>query len=696
MIRQRIVTFLTVLSFGLYYIAPGSMVTVRAEQNISEKQYIVGMESADQREALEEEREEQTGTEEINANGEDNLKENNMVPLALTEEEAEELAEDPGVAFVEEDVCVRASTGKAERGTEGAGWHKKEVRKIKKNRASEEWNIRMIHGDQRKQEKKKEKRKSKEKRKIRIAVLDSGVDHVNDIHLAETISLVPGEEEMNPLFMDGTGHGNSVAGLIAAEENGEGITGVAPDAEIYSYRVLDDDNCAPVSRVVEAIYMAVDRKVDIINMSFGVDTYSEALAQAVKDASDAGILVIAAAGNTGEKGVQYPAALDDVMAVGSVDKNGDVADSSSVGEEVEIVAPGELVRSTGVLGEETVSSGTSLAAPQVAGVAALIWEKDPDMPADFVRALLNESANGYGDQEQYGNGLVDARYALEHYEEFKKNYKKNKETKLEENKEKVLSFEDTGCVEGSWKTDDHGSLISSRRINMQLGARFNDTQENIFVDHFSVVEADRIYTFRGMIENPWWHGYFKTNYVAAYVYITKLANQMQYGGTIIAPKGLSAKAKKGIDSDMAELKRYWREVLALGTVSEKAKRDFVWGMATHTLADTFAHSAYVWNKTDRKWIHLVHKKENAYRKDKKYAVADNVAKFPERWNNARSAVDESVRQYEKSGHPAGTYSEFRYVQNAKDYRLGDLYKYVKEVADASAASKFQNSSCSTK
>ncbi|MBO5072757.1 MAG: S8 family serine peptidase, partial [Eubacterium sp.] len=133
--------------------------------------------------------------------------------------------------------------------------------------------------------------------------------------------------------------------------------------------------------VVEAIYMAIDRKVDIINMSFGVDMYSEALAQAVKDASDAGILVIAAAGNTGEKGVQYPAALEDVMAVGSVDKNGDVADSSSVGEEVEIVA-------------------------------ALIWEKDPDMPVDFVRALLNESANGYGDQEQYGNGLVDARYAL--------------------------------------------------------------------------------------------------------------------------------------------------------------------------------------------------------------------------------------------------------------------------------------------
>ncbi len=605
-----------------------------------------------------------------------------MVPLALTEEEAEELAEDPGVAFVEEDVCVRASAGETERGTESTGWHKKEVKKIKKNRAAEEWNIRMIHGDQRKQEKKKVKRK------IRIAVLDSGVDHANDIHLAETVSLVPGEEEMNPLFMDGTGHGNSVAGLIAAEENGEGITGVAPGSEIYSYRVLDDDNCAPVSRVVEAIYMAIDRKVDIINMSFGADMYSEALAQAVKDASDAGILVIAAAGNTGEKGVQYPAALEDVMAVGSVDKNGDVADSSSVGEEVEIVAPGELVRSTGVLGEETVSSGTSLAAPQVAGVAALIWEKDPDMPADFVRALLNESANGYGDQEQYGNGLVDARYALEHYEEFKKNYKKNKETKLEENKEKVLSFEDTGCVEGSWATTDHGELIPSGRINVQRGARFNDSRD--------YEESKDKFVFRGMIDNPWWHGYQETNYVAAYIYETKLANQMQYGGTVAVTKGLSGKVKKEIDADLAVLKDNWSKELALHKVTKQAKRDFVWGMAIHTLTDTFAHSAYIWGKKDKKWVHLVHKPENAYQKRQDYAVADTTKAYPERWQDARRAVYGAMCQYEKTAHPAGTYNEFRYVQDSDSYRLGNIYENVMAVAGTAAATKFLGSNHSTK
>lgn len=97
----------------------------------------------------------------------------------------------------------------------------------------------------------------KEKSNIKIAILDSGVDYANDIKLEETISLVPGEEEMSPLFMDGTGHGNSVAGLIGAEDNGEGITGINPDALIYSVRVLDDDNKAPLSRIIEGIYYIV-------------------------------------------------------------------------------------------------------------------------------------------------------------------------------------------------------------------------------------------------------------------------------------------------------------------------------------------------------------------------------------------------------------------------------------------------------
>ena len=126
--------------------------------------------------------------------------------------------------------------------------------------------MQMIHG---------EKGKKSVKKKIKVAVLDSGVDDGNDLDLAYSATLVPGEEEMSPLFMDGSGHGNGVAGLIAAKDNKEGITGVNPNAEIYSIRVLDDDNRAPLSRIIEGIYMAIDQKVNIINMSFGVSQYSK-------------------------------------------------------------------------------------------------------------------------------------------------------------------------------------------------------------------------------------------------------------------------------------------------------------------------------------------------------------------------------------------------------------------------------------
>ena len=125
--------------------------------------------------------------------------------------------------------------------------------------------------------------------------------------------------------------------------------------------------------------------------------------------SDRGILIIAAAGNTADKGVQFPAAFNKVMAVGSVDKNGELAHDSAIGKEIEIVAPGELVRSTGALGDQLVASGTSLAAPQVAGLASLIWEKDISVSANFVRELIKESANRYGIKEKYGYGMLNLR-----------------------------------------------------------------------------------------------------------------------------------------------------------------------------------------------------------------------------------------------------------------------------------------------
>jgi len=639
------------------------------------RDYIICTQSENQVESIEKEYKESG---EINQNAKEFLQGNHMTSVQMTESEAKKIEDEKGVYFVEEDVVMEAST------TGKAGYHKKQVKKIKENKSESEWNIRMIRSDKVKKLDKKTKKKDNNKR-VKIAVLDSGVDWGNDIDVVQTITLVPGEEEMSPLFMDGTGHGDSVAGLIAAKDNGEGVTGVNPNAEIYSIRVLDDTNTAPVSRVVEAVYQAIEWDVNIINMSFGVNKYSEALKKAIQDAYKAGILIIAAAGNTGEIGVQYPAAFDEVMAVGSVDKYGDVVDSSAKGKEIEIVAPGELVRSTGFFGSELVESGTSLAAPQVAAVASLIWEKDLSVSADFVRALLNESANAYGGTDAYGNGLVDAQYALENYEIFKKKYQENEvNAQLEENEEKVLSFEETNCVEGCWKKDDHKDMIPDAYTNVKKGARFPDVQ-GVYTEGKNVLGKQN-YVFSGMLRNPWWHGYYqkadynkqeeiigeyKNNYVACYIYITRLANQLKSGKTALVPNGITDTIKNQIKGDIGKID--WQREYG-DTPSKGEKRAFVWGMAIHSLADTFAHSAY--DISGKKII--------------KHNDADDIGVIKTRYTHAQKAALAAMEIYKLGENASGTFSQYSAVKSATKYRLVNLEEYMTQVAGENVGKQYKN------
>ena len=132
----------------------------------------------------------------------------------------------------------------------------------------------------------------------------------------------------------------------------------SPVTELYSARVLDDDGNSPISRVIEAIYWAIEKDVDIINISFGTQEYSAALEKAVTDAENAGILIVAAAGNN--ETVEYPAAYEEVIAVGSVNSECEISDFSATGEEIELVAPGETVKVADAFNTETAVSGTSV------------------------------------------------------------------------------------------------------------------------------------------------------------------------------------------------------------------------------------------------------------------------------------------------------------------------------------------------
>lgn len=244
---------------------------------------------------------------------------------------------------------------------------------------------------------------------VRVAVLDSGIDldHL-DLRVAGNVSFVDGAADGN----DDNGHGTMVAGIIAALDNGIGMTGVAPDAELYAVKVLDSTGHGTATSIVNGIDWAIDNEMQVIVMSFGsLMSLPRAVRRALDRASQAGIVLIAGAGNTGDRGIILaPASHDAVIAVGAADSRGQRADFSGTGDDLELLAPGTGIVSTYPGGGYAISSGTSLAAPYVAGMAArLIAAGAGD--GDAVRSILGKTARDLGvpgRDELTGYGLVVA------------------------------------------------------------------------------------------------------------------------------------------------------------------------------------------------------------------------------------------------------------------------------------------------
>ncbi|MGQ9889359.1 MAG: M6 family metalloprotease domain-containing protein [Aggregatilineales bacterium] len=204
---------------------------------------------------------------------------------------------------------------------------------------------------------------------VAVAVIDSGVcaDHPD---LAGRV--LPGwdfvENDADP--QDLFGHGCAVASVIAAAHDGAGMAGVAPHARILPLRVLDAQGVGTYSNVAAAITMAADLGASVINLSLGGANPSTVMQNAVEYAVARGATLIAAAGNTGGS-VLYPAAFAPVVAVASVDQNLQRSSFSSHGPEIDLYAPGRDILAAQLRGGYAALSGTSFAAPQAAGVAAL-------------------------------------------------------------------------------------------------------------------------------------------------------------------------------------------------------------------------------------------------------------------------------------------------------------------------------------
>lgn len=237
------------------------------------------------------------------------------------------------------------------------------------------------------------------------AIVDGGYDYIDD-------DSVP-EEEANGRDDDGDGsvdeswgHGTHTAGLVAL---------VAPDAAILVYRVLDSDGNGNEYVVAEAINDAIAAGADVINVSFGMreKTESKVLREAFENAARADVVIVAAAGNDGEKYSQYPAETEGVIGVGAMDReNDELADFSNHGKATMVAAPGEDVVSTVPGGGFASWSGTSMASPIVAGQAALVRSHDPDLRMKHVIATIGRSSHKLSGKRKVQRGIIDIHRSL--------------------------------------------------------------------------------------------------------------------------------------------------------------------------------------------------------------------------------------------------------------------------------------------
>lgn len=263
---------------------------------------------------------------------------------------------------------------------------------------------------------------------VNVAVLDTGVlkthpDLKNRVKACKDFSgpIAVAEGKCD----DKNGHGTHVAGIIAADggSDGLGIFGMAPEANLFAYKVCSNNGTCWADDIAIALKTAADDGANIVNMSLGSDNPSSLITDATAYAVSKNVLVVAAAGNDGPYvgSIDYPGADANVVAVGAVDVDIHIPNWSSRGnnststpyiveeKDIEFAAPGVNIESTWKDGGYAILSGTSMATPHVTGLAAKEWFKDSLDPASDTRDVLHKLRTDLlpiGDDDVSGFGLL--------------------------------------------------------------------------------------------------------------------------------------------------------------------------------------------------------------------------------------------------------------------------------------------------
>jgi serine protease len=257
---------------------------------------------------------------------------------------------------------------------------------------------------------------------ITVAVIDTGISEVPDL---KATKFVKGYDFVNDRIdaSDDAGHGTHVAGTIAQSTNNNyGVAGIAYEASLMPLKVLGASGGGTVADIAEAIRYAADNGADVINMSLGGAGESQLMEDAINYAHQKGVVVIAAAGNSNQNSASYPARYPHVIGVAALDSVGVKAPYSNFGAGVDISAPGGS--EAGKILQETIDpesgqsifegyQGTSMAAPHVAGVAALVKAAGVKEPDEILNILKQSSRVVKEDPlNHFGAGHLDAAAAV--------------------------------------------------------------------------------------------------------------------------------------------------------------------------------------------------------------------------------------------------------------------------------------------
>jgi len=247
---------------------------------------------------------------------------------------------------------------------------------------------------------------------VKIAIVDTGIDYNHEDIAGNYVS--GGHDWVNddndPI--DDNNHGTHCAGIAAAVmDNNIGIAGVA-QVKVMAEKVLGSGGSGDSSDVASGITHAADNGANVISMSLGASSPSSVIQDACDYAYNTkGVVIVAASGNDGQPQVSYPAAFDTVIAVGAINQNDQRCDFSNYGEDLELMAPGYRIVSSIIGDNYDLYSGTSMACPHVAAVAALVKSLYPSQNNVWIRQKLIDTAEDLGPagwDEEYGYGLVDA------------------------------------------------------------------------------------------------------------------------------------------------------------------------------------------------------------------------------------------------------------------------------------------------